>query len=808
MTTEVRPGLRLMARCTLVALGGLVAGLHGACSAGGAGVTPVDDPSQGAPQGAVPAAFPAGRGASVPWIEQQAEDNPTNGTVIGPSRIKWDASHIEAEAIGRKAVRLDRTGQFVAFHTTAAANSIVVRFSIPDAPGGGGINATLGLYVNGTRTTSLQLTSRYAWSYKGGLVGDPIVDTPAEQPHTFFDEVHTLLAPIPVGAEVKLQRDAQDSAAFYVIDLVDFEQVPPPLTMPAGFRSITEFGVQPNDGIDHATQIQTALRSTSKLWFPPGEYLAQTITNGNVGLDNPGAEVRGAGMWYTTLRGPKTMFFCIGAGTRCVYGDLAIFGESKARAEESQGPQKAFAGPLGNGSLLENLWIEHKVAAIWVGNDPPFQDAPTQNLTIRNCRIRDTYADGINLDNGTSNSLVENVHFRNTGDDAAVVWSIQWTRWVREMTFRFGDNFIPANAKNAPDQGIGHGNTFRHITVQMPWRANCFAAYGGFDNHFEDSICEDVLTYPGILIDNEFSPYPFGSGLTVFRNISLARAGGPMFLENTANPWRHGALKLYLREGNVNDILVENVEIIDPTYAGIELRGFGTAFVPPGERISPEYLAAADSARYTNVTLRNINVSNAGTNGIEVVDGATRGSVTFDTVAVSGSHGLPLAQGGAPASLFQLVGNNTGWTVAPGGGGGGGNLALHRPVAESSHTQNLVAANAVDDNAGTYWESTNNVFPQTLTVDLGAATNVNRIVLKLPTPNWGTRTQTLSVLGSTDGSNFSTIVGSRGVTFDPAAANTATITFATTSQRFVRLNITANTGWPAGQCSEFQVFGP
>lgn len=757
-------------------------------------------------------AFPAGRGAAVPWIEHQAEDNPTNGTVLGPSRIKWDANHIEAEAIGRKAVRLSATGQYVAFHTTAAANSIVVRYSIPDAPGGGGIDRTLGLYVNGARVKTLQLTSRYAWSYKGGLIGDPIVDIPAEQPHTFFDEIHTLLDPIPVGAEVKLQRDAQDTAAFYVIDLVDFEQVAPALTMPAGFRSITEFGVQPNDGIDHATEIQNALRATTKLWFPPGEYIAQTLSNGNVGLDNPGAEVRGAGMWYTTLRGAKTMFFCIGASTKCVYGDLAIFGESKARAEETQGPQKAFAGPLGNGSLLENLWIEHKVAAIWVGNDPPYQDAPTQFLTIRNSRIRNTYADGINLDNGTSNSLVENVHFRNTGDDAAVVWSIQWTRWVREMTYRFGDGYIPANAKGAPDQGVGHGNTFRHLTVQMPWRANCFAAYGGYDNVFEDNICEDVLTYPGILIDNEFSSYPFGSGLTTFRRISLARAGGQMFLESTGNPWKHGALKLYMREGNVNDILVENVDIIDPTYAGIEFRGFGAAYLPPGERVSPEYLAAADSARYTNVTLRNINITNAGTNGIEIVDNAGRGTVTFDGVSVAGSLGQPLVQGNAPGTFFNRINSNPGWTPTgggdPGNPGGNTNFALNRPIAESSHTQTYVASQAVDGNANTYWESANNAFPQSVTVDLGAATSINKVVLKLPNPNWGTRTQTLSILGSTDNNSFATIVGATNVVFDPANGNIATLTFTATSQRYVRIQITANTGWPAGQLSELEVYGP
>jgi hypothetical protein len=75
-----------------------------------------------------------------------------------------------------------------------------------------------------------------------------------------------------------------------------------------------------------------------------------------------------------------------------------------------------------------------------------------------------------------------------------------------------------------------------------------------------------------------------------------------------------------------------------------------------------------------------------------------------------------------------------------------------------------------------------------------------------PSTSWGARTQTLSVLGSTDGSTFNTIAGSAGYTFDPNTGNTVTITFTSSSVRFVRLNFTANTGWPAGQVSEFQVY--
>ena len=86
--------------------------------------------------------------------------------------------------------------------------------------------------------------------------------------------------------------------------------------------------------------------------------------------------------------------------------------------------------------------------------------------------------------------------------------------------------------------------------------------------------------------------------------------------------------------------------------------------------------------------------------------------------------------------------------------------------------------NAVDGNANSYWESANNAFPQWITVDFGAPVSVSRVVLKLPPSSaWGARTQTLSILGSTDGGAYSTLAASRGYAFDPASGNTATATF-------------------------------
>ncbi|MGH3416807.1 MAG: CARDB domain-containing protein, partial [Actinocrinis sp.] len=87
--------------------------------------------------------------------------------------------------------------------------------------------------------------------------------------------------------------------------------------------------------------------------------------------------------------------------------------------------------------------------------------------------------------------------------------------------------------------------------------------------------------------------------------------------------------------------------------------------------------------------------------------------------------------------------------------------------------------------------------------------SVDKVVLQTPTASgWGARTETLAVRGSTDGTNFSDIVASAGYNFDPATNSTVTISFNATTTRYLRLNITANTAWPAGQVSEFQVYGP
>ncbi|MFL6125597.1 discoidin domain-containing protein, partial [Actinophytocola sp.] len=134
-------------------------------------------------------------------------------------------------------------------------------------------------------------------------------------------------------------------------------------------------------------------------------------------------------------------------------------------------------------------------------------------------------------------------------------------------------------------------------------------------------------------------------------------------------------------------------------------------------------------------------------------------------------------------------------------------VAAVQSASASSNNAPYNASNAIDGNQASYWESTNNVFPQWIQADLGASLATNRLVLKLPA-GWEARTQTITVQQSTNGSSFTDLVASTGYRFDPASGNTVTINVNSVTTRYVRLNITANTGWPAGQLAELEVYGP
>jgi hypothetical protein len=512
---------------------------------------------------------PSNRGATLPYWEYQAEDGETNGTRIGPSRAFGDPA---AEASHRRAVRLDATGHYVRITSKAVANSIVVRYVVPDKGEGPDSWSTLSVYVNNVMRTKLHVTSRWSWTY--GDFGNPSPNDPAQgKPHHFYDEARALIGDLPAGATVSVQKDGDDAAAYYIVDLIDLEQVAAPLPQPPSSIAITECGATPDDDSDDQPAIQQCIdraRTQGRvLYIPKGNFrsIAKALSVDNV-------TIRGAGMWYAIISGFNARFDCYGNG--CKYYDFAVSGDTVVRDDKS--PESAFSGVTGDATVLENIWAEHSKTGYWVGPN-------ATNLAIRRSRFRNLYADGINLWKGTSNAVVEQCHFRNTGDDAIAAWS-------------------PSGAAASAN------NVLRFNTIQIPWMANCFGLYGGTANRIEDNICEDVVQYPGILVARQFGSLPFSGTTQILRN-SLIRAGGPAYGEE------QGAIKFHAAEAAMSGFLVQDLTIEDATFSGIHLQG--------GQRI--------DNLRFQNVAVNAPGTSgirlNYDANGSGIANGlvVTRGGM-------------------------------------------------------------------------------------------------------------------------------------------------------------------------------------
>ncbi len=533
------------------------------------------------------------RGATLPYQEYEAENAVYTGTLIGPSRALFNMA---AEASGRVAVKLTETGQFVTFTASQAANSIVVRYSIPDSANGTGNNATLSVYVNGVFRQKLPMTSRYSWSYDRLAYENPKVPN-ASTAHHFYDESHALIGNIPAGATVTLQKDADDTAPFYVIDFIDLEQVGPPIPQASGSISITDCGAKA-DGSDAGPAIQNCINMAESqgrvLYIPQGTFESLTAR-----LQANNVTIQGAGMWYSMLHGIDAGFRC--GGGACKFYDFALFGDATYRSDTNH--TGGFAGTSGPGSVIKNVWIEHSNNGYWIGNN-------TNGLTIENSRIRDTFADGVNFNCGTANSIVTQTNVRNTGDDGLADWA--WTQCGSPTT---------------------SNNIFQFDTVQLPWNAHCYALYGGANDSIEDNLCYDTIAESGILIAQAFTSNPF-IGTTSILRTSLIRAGGPFGNENAA-------LTIEPRDGPLaaGNILVQDLDIENSTFAGIEFRG-------------PHAMG--------NVSLNNITVSGAGNWGVDVASDAN-GSVTTSGIVVSNpaSGGLNNATGAA-FTIIRGTGN-VGW---------------------------------------------------------------------------------------------------------------------------------------------------
>ncbi|WP_285564051.1 CARDB domain-containing protein [Streptomyces sp. RTGN2] len=581
-----------------------------------------------------------GRGAAVPYTEYEAEAGAYQGTLLKTDQKRtFGHTNFATESSGRQSVRLDSTGQFVEVTSTVPSNSIVVRNSIPDAPAGGGAEATISLYVNNTFVRKLTLSSKHSWLYGDTDSPEGLTNRPSGDARRMFDESNALLGQTyPAGTKFRLQRDAGDSASFYVIDLVDLEQVAPASAQPAGCTSITAYGAVPNDGIDDTDAIQRAVTADQNgdigcVWIPAGQWRQEQkiltddpLNRGQynqVGISD--VTIRGAGMWHSqlyTLTAPQdagginhphegNFGFDIDDNTQI--SDIAIFGSGTIRGGDGNAEGGVgLNGRFGKDTKITNVWLEHANVGVWVGRDYdniPELWGPGDGVEFNGMRIRDTYADGINFANGTRNSTVFNSSFRYTGDDSLAVWS---SKYVKNQSV-----------------DIGHDNHFRNNTIQLPWRANGIAVYGGYGNTIENNIISDTMNYPGIMLATDHDPLPF-SGKTLIANNALHRTGGAFWGEAQ----EFGAITLFAASQDIPGVTIRDTDIYDSTYDGIQFKsGGGTV---PGAEIS-------------NVRIENsLNGS-----GILAMGGA-RGSATLTGVTITGS-----AQGDVlvePGSQFVING--------------------------------------------------------------------------------------------------------------------------------------------------------
>ncbi|MFF1720282.1 discoidin domain-containing protein [Streptomyces sviceus] len=689
----------------------------------------------------------AAAGATLPFTSVEAESATTTGTKVGPD---YTQGTLASEASGRQAVRLG-SGQRVEFTVPRAANAVNVAYSVPDGQSG-----TLNVYVNGTRLArTLPVTSKYSY-----------IDTswiPGARTHHFFDNARLLLGQnVQAGDKVAFESTGTQ----VTVDVADFEQVAVAAGQPTGSVSVTSKGADPTGNGDSTQAFRDAIAAAQGgvVWIPPGDY---RLTSSLSGVQN--VTLQGAGSWHSIVHTSRFIDQSSSAGGVRIK-DFAVLGEVTERVDSN--PDNFVNGSLGPGSSVSGMWLQHLKVGLWLtGNN--------DNLVVENNRFLDTTADGLNLNGNARGVRVRNNFLRNQGDDALAMWSLY-----------------------APDTN----SSFENNTITQPNLANGIAIYGGTDIAVKNNLVSDTNALgSGIAISNQkfLDPFfPLAGTVTVDGN-TLVRTGA-------MNPnWNHpmGALRVDSYDSAVNaTVNITNTTITDSPYSAFE-------FVSGGGQGYP----------VRNVTVDGATVRNTGTVVVqaEAQGAATFRNVTATSVGAAGVYNCPYPASSGTFALTDGSGNS-GWSSTwsdcstwpqPGQGNPdpdpdpNRNLAKGRPATATGSQDVYTPGKAVDGDANSYWESANNAFPQSWTVDLGSAEPVRRLVLKLPPQSaWQARTQTVTVLGSTDGSTYTTVVGAQGYRFDPATGNTATVSLPGTSLRYLRLSVSANTGWPAGQFSEVEAY--
>ncbi|MDQ6419419.1 CARDB domain-containing protein [Paenibacillus sp. LHD-117] len=552
-------------------------------------------------------------GATVPYDSYEAEAlTIVGGSVTGPSTT-WTTA--ESEASGRKAVRLAQ-GQSVELTLLNPAQGIVVRYSMPDSATGSDIYQNISLYVDGTHNTDVSLTNRYSHQYgQYGPDGGEMQwsNTPGINHHRYFDESRVLLGQqAAAGAKIKLQWDANDynpsGSTYVLIDLIETEAVPAAIAKPADYVSIANYGAVAGDGVDDTAAMTSAIAAVNGttikgVWIPEGIFHFNTGTRGTTKIRLPsGVSLKGAGMWRSTLQGAFAGIYLQGGNV--TLSDFTIKAEETYRSNAT-----GIAGVEGNAlnSTIMNLWIQHAKVGLWLNEG-------TANALVSKLRVRDVWADGININGGAKNTIVEQSSFRNTGDDGMAMWS----------------KSLNGGAGTVED------STFRYNTVQIPNLANGIGIYGGKNNTVSHNLVLDVVDNgSGIQFGTNHAPTAFTGTLTIANN-KLVNCGS----YHHDYGYQIGAIWGYWVNNNglASGLTVNvNGNIVDSsTYSGM-------------------FIEEPSSSAIVNYTSNTIN--NSGTYGVHI-RGSANGSAAFNNNTVNVA---PSGKFKNDSPSFTVTGSGNNW---------------------------------------------------------------------------------------------------------------------------------------------------
>jgi hypothetical protein len=607
----------------------------------------------------------AGRGAQLGIVQQEAENASTNGTILP---FDTSAYTLSGEASGRQAVKL-APGQFVAFTLTGRANAITIRYAIPDAPTGGGIDAPLIVAVGRdghgkSHPQTITLTSKYSYLYNqypftndpnAGLLHPdwwitecgcvPAATTPTPtiskpfRPMHFYDEQRVRLHhTYEAGDVLRLTVPASSDAAWTAIDLVDFQEIAGPAPQPEDSVSVTEFGADPRGVRDSADAFDRAIKAAKEsertVYIPAGTFQV----NRHIVVDQ--VTIEGAGSWWSIVKGHQVTLHspaldgsvhtgvgfygknaADGGSHEVELSNFAIEGDVRERIDTDQ--VNGIGGAL-NDSTIDGLYIHHTKVGIWL-------DGPMNEVTIKNTVIADQIADGINFHQGVTSSRVVNSLIRNTGDDALAMWS-------QAVSGR-------PTIENA-------NNLFDHNTIQNPLLANGIAIYGGRDNAVSNNVVADpVREGSGLHAGSRFGSTPFAGHLR-FTNNTTVRAGS--FELN----WKIGlgAIWLFALEGS----LAAKIEVTGDHY----LQSTYNAILVVSD------WPVKDLYSITNVHFKDIHVDGTGTS---VLSARAAGEATFENVAarnvgavgINSCGSFHFTAAGSEFKVTDLGGNTGGGTTGP-----------------------------------------------------------------------------------------------------------------------------------------------